>query len=62
MSYMLVISHIGHSSLLGSSHPLYLRNVLHVLGLSKHLLSAQKLAHDNNAFVELHSSFFCVKD
>jgi hypothetical protein len=58
----LSISHIGHSLLPGSSRPLYLRNVLHVPGLSKHLLSAQKLAHDNDAFVELHSSFFCVKD
>jgi hypothetical protein len=58
----LSISHIGHSLLPGSSRPLYLCNVLHVPGLSKHLLSAQKLAHDNNAFVELHLSFFCVKD
>jgi hypothetical protein len=58
----LSISHIGHSLLPGSSRPLYLHNVLHVPGLSKHLLSAHKLAHDNNAFVELHPSFFCVKD
>jgi hypothetical protein len=25
-------------------------------------LSTQKLVHDNNAFMELHPSFFCVKD
>jgi hypothetical protein len=35
---------------------------LHVPGLSKYLLSVQKLAHDNHAFVELHPSFFCLKD
>jgi hypothetical protein len=35
----LSISHIGHSLMPGSSRPLYLRNVLHVPSLSKHLLS-----------------------
>jgi hypothetical protein len=55
----LSISHIGHLSLPSSSRPLYLCNVLHDLGFSKHLLSARKLAHDNNAFVELHPSFLC---
>jgi hypothetical protein len=58
----LSISHIGHSLLPGSNCPLYLHNILHVPGLSKHLLSMQKLAHDNHAFVELHPSFFYVKD
>jgi hypothetical protein len=58
----LPISHIGHSLLPGSNCPLYLCNILHVPGLSKHLLSMQKLAHDNHAFVELHPSFFYVKD
>jgi hypothetical protein len=48
--------------LLGSNRPLYLRHILHVPGISKHLLSIQRLAHDNNAFVELHPSFFCIKD
>jgi hypothetical protein len=58
----LSISHIGHSLLPSSNHPIYLHNILHVPGLSKHLLSIQKLAHDNHAFVELHPSFFCIKD
>jgi hypothetical protein len=52
----LSISHIGHSLLPGSTRPLYLRCVLHVTSISKHL------AHDNNALVKLHLSFFCIKD
>jgi hypothetical protein len=58
----LSISHIGHLLLPCSSHPLRPRNILHVSVLSKHLLSAQNLARDNNAFMELQPSFFCVKD
>jgi hypothetical protein len=49
----LSISHIGHSLLPGPNRPFYLRNILHVLGLSKHLLSIQKLAHHNHAEYEL---------
>jgi hypothetical protein len=56
----LSISHIGHSMLPDSNRPLYLRHILHVPGISKHLLSIQHLAHDNNVFVELHPSFFCI--
>jgi hypothetical protein len=37
-------------------------HILHVPGISKHLLSIQCLAHDYNAFLELHPSFFYVKD
>jgi hypothetical protein len=37
------ISHVGHSSIVGSSKPLYLQNILHVPHLSKHLLSTHKL-------------------
>jgi hypothetical protein len=58
----LSISHIGHSMLPGSNRPLYLCHILHVPGISKHLLSIQHLVHDNNAFVELHSSLFCMND
>jgi hypothetical protein len=58
----LSISHIGHSILSGSNRPLYLRHILHVPGISKHLLSIQRLAHDNKAFVEIHPSFFCIKE
>jgi uncharacterized membrane protein YgcG len=58
----LSIAHIGHSLIPGSSRPLYLHNILHVPSVRKNLLSIQKLAHDNDAFVELHPSFFCIKD
>ena len=56
----LSISHIGHSSLAGSS--LKLNNVLHVPHLSKHLFSVYRLVCDNDVFVEFHRHFFCVKD
>lgn len=58
----LPISHIGHSVLPGLSRPLYLRNILHVPNISKNLLSVHKLAADNDAFLEFHPDFFCVKD
>lgn len=56
----LSISHIGHSSLAGSS--LKLKNILHVPHISKDLLSVYRLVHDNYVFVEFHRDFFCVKD
>jgi histone deacetylase 1/2 len=56
------ISHVGRSSLTGSSKPLHLNHVLYVPRLSKNLLSVHKLAYDNDAFVEFHPFYFCVKD
>ena len=56
----LSISHIGHSSLAGSS--LQLKNILHVPHISKNLLSVYRLVSDNDVFVEFHRTFFCVKD
>lgn len=58
----LSISHIGHTMLPGLSKPIHLRNVLHVPNLHKNLLSVQKLALDNNAFIEFHPHFFLIKD
>ena len=55
----LSISHIGHSSLAGSS--LKLNNVLHVPHLSKHLLSVYRLVRDNDVFVEFHRHFFVLR-
>jgi histone deacetylase 1/2 len=56
----LSISHIGHSTLAGSS--LHLKNILHVPDISQHLLSVYRLVCDNYVFVEFHRDFFCVKD
>jgi histone deacetylase 1/2 len=56
------ILHIGDSSLSGSTRNLHLSNVLHSPYISKNLLSTHKLANDNDCFVEIHPSSFCVKD
>ena len=57
------ISHIGHSTISGSSSkPLYLRNILHVPHVNKHLLSVHKLVSDNDTFTEFHPHFFSLKD
>jgi hypothetical protein len=56
----LSIAHIGHSLLAGSS--INLKNILHILRLSTHLLSVNHLCWDNDIFVEFHHHCFCVKD
>jgi hypothetical protein len=56
------ISHIGHGTINANAKPLHLRNVLHVPKITKNVLSASKLTHDNNAFLEIHPSHFFVKD
>jgi hypothetical protein len=56
----LSITHIGHSSLAGSS--IHLKNILHVPCLSTHLLSVNHLCWDNDVFVEFHCHFSYVKD
>ena len=56
----LSISHIGHSTLAGSS--LRLNNILHVPNISQHLLSVYRLVSDNRIFIEFHKYFFLVKD
>lgn len=57
----LPISHLGHSSVVGS-RPLHLKNILHVPKIDNHHLSIHKLACDNNAFFEFHPNSFCIKD
>jgi histone deacetylase 1/2 len=56
----LSISHIGHSTLAGSS--IHLKNILHVPEISQHLLSVYRLVADNLVLVEFHRDFFFVKD
>jgi histone deacetylase 1/2 len=57
------ILHIGQAILpTSSSSPPYLRNVLHAPALTKNLLSAHKLSHDNKVLVEFHPNNVFVKD
>jgi histone deacetylase 1/2 len=58
----LSITHVGHSSIAGSVRPLYLNKILYAPKINKHLISVRKLAADNDAFVEFHPKYFCVKD
>jgi histone deacetylase 1/2 len=56
------ISHVGHGTLNTTAKPLSLRNILHVPHITKNLLSAHKLAKDNNVFLEIHPYHFVVKE
>jgi hypothetical protein len=56
------ILHLGHSMINTATHPLALRNILHVPDISKNLLSAHKFSRDNNVFFEYHQLHFFVKD
>ena len=52
------IKHIGHTTVPTQSRNLHLNNVLHVPKASKNLISVNRLARDNNAFLEFHPSHF----
>ena len=56
------IEHIGHSILHSPSSNLHLNNILHVPTASKNLVSVNRLARDNNAFLEFHPHHFVIKD
>ena len=56
------IKHIGQSTVSTYDRDLHLKNILHVPQSSKSLLSAHRLAFDNNAFVEIHPNSFFIKD
>ena len=56
------IAHIGHLVLHTPHSSIELRNILHVPSSSMNLLSAHKVALDNNAFIEIHPFFFLIKD
>uniref|UniRef100_A0A8R7Q7D9 Integrase catalytic domain-containing protein n=1 Tax=Triticum urartu TaxID=4572 RepID=A0A8R7Q7D9_TRIUA len=56
------IKHIGRSAIHTLDRDLYLNNILHVPESNKSLISASRLAIDNNSFVEIHPYSFCVKD
>ena len=52
------IDYIGHSTLHSPNSVLHLNNVLHVPATSKDLISVNRLARDNNAFLEFHPNYF----
>jgi hypothetical protein len=56
------ITHIGQSIIPTSSHPLHLKNILHVPSVTRNLLSVKKFTSDNNVFFEFHPWYFLVKD
>jgi hypothetical protein len=56
------ISHVGHSVVHSPSHQIHLNNVLHVPAASKNLVSVNRLAKDNNAFVEFHPDQLFIKE
>jgi histone deacetylase 1/2 len=56
------ISHVGETFISGPRYSLHLKNVLLTPRISKNLVPANKLANDNNYFLELHPSSLFVKD
>ena len=56
------IQHIGQSVVRASSRNLTLKDILHVPQAAKNLVSVNRLAKDNNVFLEFHPEFFCIKD
>jgi hypothetical protein len=58
----MAIQHIGQSMVPTPSRQILLKNVLHVPQASKSLASVHRLTTDNNVFLELHPTFFHIKD
>lgn len=53
---------IAHSGNISPSKKFHLNNVLYVPSITKPLMSVKKFTRDNNVFMEIHPSFFCVED
>jgi hypothetical protein len=58
----MTIKHVGHSAVSIPHHHILLKNVLHVPQATRNLASVHHLTADNDVFLELHSTFFLVKD
>jgi hypothetical protein len=56
------IGHVGHSILHSPHSQIHLNNILHVLKSTKNLVSVNRLARDNNAFLEFHPNHFLIKE
>ena len=58
----IVIKQFVHSAILTLDRDLHLNNILHVPEANKSLISASRLAIDNNSFVGIHPFSFSVKE
>ena len=56
------INHVGHNILHSPSSKLHLNNILHVPNANKSLVSVNRLACDNNVFLEFHPDHFFIKE
>jgi hypothetical protein len=58
----MTIKHVSHSAVSTPHRRILLKNVLHVLQTTRNLASVHRLTADNDVFLELHPTFFLVKD
>jgi len=58
----MAINHVGHNVLHSPIRNIHLNNILHVPHANKNLLSVNRLARDNNAFLEFHPNHFLIKE
>jgi hypothetical protein len=58
----MTIKHVGHSAVSTPHHHILLKNVLHVPQATCNLASVHHLTADNDVFLELHHTFFLIKD
>jgi hypothetical protein len=58
----MTIKHVGHSAVSTPHHRILLKNVLHVPQATRNLAYVHRLTADNDVFLELHPTFFLVKD
>lgn len=56
------INHVGHSTLHSLVNKLHLNNILHVPNANKSLVSVNRLARDNNIFLEFHPDRLFIKE
>jgi len=56
------IDFIGHTTLQSPTRSIHLNNILHVPKASKSLISVNRLARDNNAYLEFHPTHFFIKE
>jgi hypothetical protein len=56
------IDYVGHSFLHSPTSSLQLKNILHVPKASKNLISVNRLARDNNAYLEFHPNHFLLRN
>jgi hypothetical protein len=57
----MAINHIGHSLLHSLIRNIRLKNILHVPCANKNFLFVNRIAKDNNAFLEFHPNHFVIK-